>query len=281
MPRGVRKPAVAGRWYPGSAPELTAAVDDYLAAADREAGAPSVGRPIALVAPHAGLIYSGPVAAFAYRLMRAHPPEVVVLLGPSHFVAFDGVSLYPGGFDSPLGTADLDEDCAAALLAAAPSVHEDASAHAREHSLEMQLPFVRRIAPRTKIVPLVMGHQTDAVARELGDALGSALAGRRALLVASTDLSHYHDAVTAARLDAVVLEHVARCDADGLQRALDRRPDHACGGGPLVAVMRAALRLGADRATVLKYADSGDVSGDKTAVVGYMAAALDRQEPQP
>src|SRR5262249_41205310 len=100
--------------------------------------------------------------------------------------------------------------------------------------------------------------------------------GRRALLVASTDLSHYQDAATASRLDAVVVDCVARMDADGLQRALDRRPDHACGGGPTVAVMRAARALGATDAVVLNYADSGDVSGDKSSVVGYMAAALGR-----
>ena len=111
-------------------------------------------------------------------------------------------------------------------------------------------------------------------ARALGDGLGSALAGREVLLVASTDLSHYHDAATAAALDAVVIDHVSRLDADGLQRALNRRPDHACGGGPTVAVMRAARQLGATDAVVLKYADWSDVSGDKSAVVGYLAAVL-------
>ena len=100
--------------------------------------------------------------------------------------------------------------------------------------------------------------------------------GRNALIVASTDLSHYQDANTAARLDAVVIDHVARLDADGLQRALDARPEHACGGGPTVAVMRAARQLGADTSVILKYADSGDVSGDKSAVVGYLAAAIGR-----
>jgi AmmeMemoRadiSam system protein B len=110
--------------------------------------------------------------------------------------------------------------------------------------------------------------------RALGDALGQALSGRRALLVASTDLSHYHGAATASRLDAVVIDCVARFDADGLQRALDARPDHACGGGPTVAVMRAARLAGARDAAVLNYADSGDVSGDKSAVVGYLAAAF-------
>jgi AmmeMemoRadiSam system protein B len=112
------------------------------------------------------------------------------------------------------------------------------------------------------------------MARTLGDALADALGGRRALLVASSDLSHYHDASVAAALDKVVIDCVARFDADGLQQALNARPEHACGGGPMVAVMRAAQRLGARDAVVLDYADSGDVSGDKSAVVGYLAAAL-------
>jgi AmmeMemoRadiSam system protein B len=138
----------------------------------------------------------------------------------------------------------------------------------------MQLPFVQRLARDVPIVPLVIGSQTAATARALGDGLASALRDRRALLVASTDLSHYHDAITANRLDQVVVDHVSRLDADGLQRALDRNPDHACGGGPTVAVMRAARSLGARDAVVLKYADSGDVSGDKSSVVGYLAAAI-------
>jgi AmmeMemoRadiSam system protein B len=138
----------------------------------------------------------------------------------------------------------------------------------------MQLPFLKRLAPAAKIVPLIMGWQEPATARVLGDALAAALRGRRALLIASTDLSHYRDAATATRLDAVVIDHVSRLDADGLQRALEAQPEHACGGGPTVAVMRAARQLGARDAVILKYADSGDVSGDKSAVVGYLAAAI-------
>jgi hypothetical protein len=220
-------------------------------------------------------MYSGPVAAHAYRLLHRRTFDVIVLVGPSHFVAFDGVAIYrTGGFQTPFGIAPVDEQCAVDIMKAAPIVRVHDAAHAREHSLEMQLPFVQRLAPATPIVPLVMGFQSAATARALGDALGTVLAGRRALLVASTDLSHYHDAATAARLDGVVIGHVARFDADGLQRALDLTPDHACGGGPLVAVMRAAHALGARDAVVLDYHDSGDVSGDKSSVVGYMAAAL-------
>jgi AmmeMemoRadiSam system protein B len=138
----------------------------------------------------------------------------------------------------------------------------------------MQLPFLQRLAPAVPIVPLVMGYQTPQTARALGDALAAVLKGRRALLVASTDLSHYHDADTARALDAVVIDCVSRLDAERLQHALDVQPEHACGGGPTVAVMRAAQQLGARDAVVLDYADSGDVSGDKSAVVGYLAAAF-------
>ena len=207
---------------------------------------------VALVAPHAGLMYSGPVAAHAYRLLRGRAFDVAVLVGPSHFVGFDGVAVSrAGGFETPFGVAPIDEECAAALMRATPIVREHPAAHAREHSLEMQLPFLQHLAPATPIVPLVMGYQTAETARALGDALAAVLRGRNALLVASTDLSHYHDAATAARLDAVVIDCVARFDADGLQRALDAQPDHACGGGPTVAVMRAARALGARDAVVL------------------------------
>jgi len=271
----IRNAAVAGTWYPGTAPALAAAVDGYLAAAAEHPAPAELSDLVALVAPHAGLMYSGPVAAHAYRLLRNRTVRLVVLVGPSHFVAFDGVSIHrAGGFDTPLGIVEIDEACAAAVMAAAPIVHERAAAHAREHSLEMQLPFLKRLAPEARIVPLVMGRQDAATADALGDALGGVLRGRQALLVASTDLSHYYDAPTASRLDAVVIDHVSRFDADGLQRALDARPEHACGGGPTVAVMRAARHLGARDGVILRYADSGDVSGDKSAVVGYLAAAL-------
>src|SRR5262245_23737689 len=271
MPVPIRRAAVAGSWYPGSAGELAAAVDGHLAGARADVK----GELVALIAPHAGLNYSGPVAAHAYRLLRDRRFDVAVLVGPSHFVGFDGVAASAAdGFDGPLGVARIDTGCTAALVEAGPLVREHAAAHGREHSLEMQLPFLKRVAPDAAIVPLVMGHQEAETARGLGDLLASVLAGRNALLIASTDLSHYHDALTAARMDAVFMDCVATFDDERLQRVLDDCPDHACGGGPTVAVMRAARLLGAGDARILKYADSGDVSGDKSSVVGYLAAAF-------
>lgn len=276
MVNTIRRAAVAGSWYPGSAQALVAAVDRHLEKATKDVA----GDLVALVAPHAGLMYSGSVAAHAYRLLRDRRFDVVVLVGPSHFVGFDGVAVHrAGGFETPLGLARIDEDCANAIAAASPVIREYPSAHVREHSLEMQLPFIQRLAPDAGIVPLLMGHQTAAAAGALGEALTQGLAGRSSLLVASTDLSHYHDAATAAELDAVVIDHVKRFDADGLQRVLDARPEHACGGGPTVSVMRAARALGARDAVILDYADSGDVSGDKSAVVGYLAAAFGNFSP--
>ena len=239
----IRKAAVAGTWYPGSSTALAAAVDAHLEAARTDVD----GDLVALVAPHAGLMYSGPVAAHAYRLLRDRQFDVAVLVGPSHFVGFDGVAAFPsGGFETPFGVAPIDDACAADVMAASPVVRANPAVHGREHSLEMQLPFVQRLAPGIRIVPLLMGHQTATTARSLGDALAAALRGRRALLVASTDLSHYQDAATAAQMDRVVIDCVERIDADALQQALHNRPDHACGGGPTVAVLRAAAMLGAD-----------------------------------
>ena len=271
MSAKVRRAAVAGSWYPGTAPALAEAVDRHLAHTTQDVA----GDLVALIAPHAGLMYSGPVAAHAYRLLRGRQFDLAVLVGPSHFVGFEGVSVYPsGGFETPFGVAPIDEACAQALLHTNSTVKEHPGAHAREHSLEMQLPFLQHLAPGVPIVPMVMGYQREETADALGDALATVLRGKRALVVASTDLSHYQDAKTAAELDGVVVDCVSRFDADALQYALRLQPDHACGGGPTVAVMRAAKALGARDAVVLNYADSGDVSGDKSAVVGYMAAAL-------
>jgi MEMO1 family protein len=268
----LRPEAVAGTWYPGRPDSLVKEVDAYLSAV---ADGPSDERVFALVAPHAGLMYSGPVAAWAYRAVQGADIDVAVLVGPSHRVGFDGVALYPrGAFSTPLGPVSIAADVADAIRAAAPVVHDDVAAHAPEHSLEMQLPFIRRVLPDTPIVPLLMGDQSAETIDALAASLSSALSGHRALMVASSDLSHYLDARAAAILDREVLECVDRFDAERLMEALRVRPDHACGGGPILAVMRAAKALGARSGRVLRYADSGDVSGNKRAVVGYMAAAF-------
>jgi len=269
----LRRAAVAGSWYPGTASAITGEVDRYLEAAGQP---PPAGRLVALVSPHAGLRYSGPVAAYGYGLLRGTAVETVVLVGPSHRAAFDGVAAHAGGaWETPLGRAPIDEEVAQAILDADPVVFDDPDVHRDEHSLEMQMPFLQRVLPGLRIVPLLMGSQSRREVEALAAALAKAVAGRRALLVASSDLSHYQPAAVANRLDATVVEEVGRFDEEALMARLETHHNVACGGGPIVAVMKAARALGAGRATVLKYGDSGDVGEhDKSHVVGYLSAAL-------
>ena len=276
----VRPPAVAGSWYPAAEGPLRAAVAAHLSAAGGTDADIRAGDIRAIIAPHAGLVYSGPVAAHAYRAVAGRAYDVAVLVGPSHHVGFDGVAIHPrGAFDTPLGQVPVAARVADRLMSSA-CIRTHPTAHMREHSIEMQLPFLRQVLPETPIVPLIIGSQERGTILALAEALAGTLVGSTPLLVASTDLSHYFDAARAAALDGVVVDCVTRFDPDGLLTEYERYPPHergrcvACGGGAAVAVMKAAAALGAREARALCYADSGDVSGDKTAVVGYLAAAL-------
>jgi AmmeMemoRadiSam system protein B len=277
----IRRSAVAGSWYPDNPTRLAVELDLYLAKAAVEVTARS---PRALIAPHAGLMYSGPVAAFAYKMLSGSSYRSIVLVGPSHFVPFRGVSIWPSGhWQTPFGAIAVDTDLAHAIRMECFDVVDLPSAHGREHSLEMQLPFVGHLQPGARIVPLVMGQQTRETVFALGDGLVRAIRAvngsndsndSTVLLIASSDLSHYEDSAVASRMDEVIVRHVEALDPKGLMTTLEQEPRHACGGGPMVAVMQAARQLGASEAQVLRYADSGDVSGDKSSVVGYLAAAV-------
>jgi len=269
----VRTSPIAGTWYPARADAIGVEVEKYLGAARVS---PPPGPLVALISPHAGLRYSGPVAAHAYALLRGREDLTAVLVGPSHRMAFDGVAVAArGAFETPLGPAPIDEDIAGRLVARGGKIVDDARPHRSEHSLEMQLPFLQHVVPGLRIVPVLMGSQERAEVDMLAEALAGALEGTDALLVASSDLSHYHPAPEANALDAEVVDDVQRFDPEALMDRLERFHGHACGGGPMVTVMKAARGRGARRATILKYGDSGDVAeGDKSQVVGYLAAAL-------
>jgi MEMO1 family protein len=271
-PSPLRRLAFAGTWYAGDPHRLAREVDAALAAASASA------RPArALVSPHAGLMYSGHVAACSYRALGSSPRKAVVLVGPSHYEAFRGCAmLRRGAIETPWEPLPIAESLADDLAAKTTLVSQTFDQiHAREHSLELQLPFLARVLPQVPVIPILMGEQSRHVAFGLGDALADVFAGSdEVAFVASSDLSHYHDAATAGRMDRVVLDALNALDPDRLMSALEREPHHACGGGPIVAVLHAARRLGATAGGVLKYADSGDVSGDKSSVVGYVSAAF-------
>jgi hypothetical protein len=270
----VRPSPIAGSWYPGDAAAVRAEVDRYLA------DVPATrldGRLVGLIAPHAGLRYSGPVAAHAYAPLRGRSGLVAVLVGPSHRAAFDGVAVYDrGAFETPLGRAVVDDRIASWLVEEGRGVVvADERPHRLEHCLEMQLPFLQRLVPDLRIVPLLMGSQVREEVDALAALLGGVAGAEDVVVIASSDLSHYHPAPTANRLDAQVIAEVEACRPEGLMDLLERSHEHACGGGPMVAVMKAARSVGASTARVLRYADSGDAGErDKTRVVGYMAAAL-------
>lgn len=236
------------------------------------------GRLVGLISPHAGLRYSGPVAAHGYAHLRGVAELSVVLVGPSHRSIFDGVAVYASGsFETPLGNVPVDEALASALVAQHTRIRDLPGPHRDEHSLEMQLPFLQCLIPELRIVPVLMGDQGREDVEALARALATAVASARPpiLLVASSDLSHYHPAHDANRLDMLVVDDVRRFEPDALMHRLETSPQHACGGGPMVSVMMASRLLGAERSLILRYADSGDAGEhDKSRVVGYLSAAL-------
>ena len=272
----IRPAAHAGSWYPGNQAALAADVDDYVA----QARVPSASRVDAILAPHAGLMFSGRIGAYAYKLAAQHAYDVALVVGPSHHYGFDGVAVWPaGGFESPLGVAPVHEDAANEILKT-PVAQALTAAHGPEHSLELQLPFLRRLMPDVPLVPMLMGFQHRQTIDALADALATVARRRATLLIASTDLSHFFDAATAATLDGRVRDCVAAFDPEALHALFEEYPERergryvACGGGPAIAVMKAARALGASAGRNLKYGHSGEVSGDHDGVVGYLAAAF-------
>ncbi|MHC1744080.1 MAG: AmmeMemoRadiSam system protein B [Syntrophobacteraceae bacterium] len=270
----IREPAIAGTWYPGSPGELRQQVVSFLAGVP-VAGGTAPENVVALIAPHAGYVYSGQVAAYAYKQIDGRTFDTVVIIAPSHRVPFSGVAVYDrGGFRTPLGVMEIDRELTEALEKKDKRIRFVPDAHTQEHALEIQLPFIQVLLPRARLVPLLMGDQDRATCEALADALASACAGKSVLIVASSDLSHFHSYDKAKRLDQVVLDQVTGLDPNGLLDALAQSKCEACGGGPMVTAMLTARKLGATRSKVLHYANSGDVTGDRTRVVGYMAAAL-------
>jgi AmmeMemoRadiSam system protein B len=225
-------------------------------------------------------MYSGQVAGYAYRQVMGKAYPTVVVVAPSHRAAFAGASVYHrGGYETPLGVVTVNAAMAGAIMARSDRLNYYQQAHANEHSLEVQVPFLQRALGRFQLVPIVMGDQDLSTCRLLASALAGALKGEQVLLVASSDLSHYHTYDEAVELDKALLEAVGRFDAQGLYQNLRAGKGEACGGGPMTTVMMAAGLLGADGARVLHYANSGDVTGDRGHVVGYMAAAVYRTAP--
>jgi hypothetical protein len=267
----LRKSVIAGSWYPGDPAILKKDIEKYFAVV------PDLnlqGEIIGLIAPHAGYVYSGQIAAYAYKLIRGEKCDAVIVVGPSHRVAFHGVSiLSKGGYETPLGVVPVAEDLARDIKKLSRVVDDIPAAHIQEHSLEIQLPFLQVALGDFSFVPLVMGDQNAETCYDLAEAIYKVAQNKKILIVGSSDLSHFHNYNKAEQMDAVVLKYLQNADADGLLESLDKNICEACGGGPMVVAMLVARKLGAVKSRLLKYANSGDVTGDKSSVVGYAASA--------
>ncbi len=266
----VRRPAVAGYFYPKKADELRSVIKGMVDPRAQKEKARAV------VSPHAGYIYSGPVAGAVYSSVLL--PERFVILGPSHrgqrplFAIMD-----QGAWRTPLGDVPLDSGLAESLVRRSALVRVDENAHGEEHSLEVQLPFLQYLKPAFSIVPLCVSPLADYTAlEELGTALAGAVreSGTDVLLVASTDMSHYVSSETAKRKDFLAIERIRALDARGLYDLVQQEDISMCGFQPTTAVLLAAKELGAGRADLVRYMTSGETSGDFDQVVGYAGLRL-------
>ena len=273
MTSAVRTPAVAGRFYPGRAEELLRDIRQYTS----PVGTPvKTGRIAAIgcVAPHAGYIYSGGVAGAVYS--RLEIPARCVILCPNHTGKGRPLAVMANTtWQTPLGEVAGDAELAARLLRRFPALEEDSAAHRSEHAIEVQLPFLQAQQPELNIVPIVIGTSDFDVLRGLGEALADVIADlkekhqEKVLIVASSDMNHYEsDAVTRVK-DHKAIERVLAMDARGLWEVVMNEDISMCGFGPTIVMLTAAKLLGAASATLVKYATSGDVSGDYESVVGY------------
>jgi len=282
----VRRPAVAGTFYAGQEKSLRAQIESSFTHRLGPGDVPKVNdegarQIIGIVCPHAGYVYSGPVAAHAYASL-AHDgrPDVVVLIGPNHRrygadIAIDSTQYW----QTPLGLAPVDTQMALDIQSKAPAVEIDPVAHLYEHSLEVQLPFLQYVYGESiRIVPILMASQDFNLSAELGRAIASAGRNANLVIIASTDLTHYETQEKAVRDDQLILEAITRIAPADLLRIVSKQHITMCGPGPVAAMLVAAQVLGATHATILRYATSGDVSGDYSQIVGYTAAQVTRTE---
>jgi len=289
----VRAAGVAGGFYPADPKELTQMIDGLLA----QSSVPHVQGPlVALICPHAGYIFTGPVAAACFVQLKGRKYARVVVIAPSHYENFPFSSIYDGdAYATPLGNVPVDKEFRAKLAHLSSAIKISDRGHLKvgenaEHALEVQLPWLQRTLGEFKLVPIIMGEQNYGLERGLGRALAKALLAETAearaqtLILVSSDLSHYHPYDYAVNVDHQTLQAIADWDYLSLSRnfAMWERGVQtweACGGGPIVAAMIAAEGLGATHAQILKYANSGDATGDKTRVVGYGAVAITPASP--
>lgn len=270
----VRPPAVAGAFYPADSAELAQMVNSHLGSVGVE---PAIdGQILAILVPHAGLVYSGQTAAYAFKLLKGLDIRNAVLCGPSHQYGFRGVSVYGPSitWKTPLGTVACNDTLCDLILKNDKAAGVIPEAHEKEHCLEVELPYLQTTLSNFEIVPVIMGYQDKGTADGLQKALEALPADGHTVMVASSDWQHYRPATVGYPMDSLGMDCVAHLDPDRLAKYLGTGQVEMCGGWPAVAVLKAAKAKGADKVKILRYSDSGDLSGDKEKVVGYVAAVV-------
>lgn len=268
----VRKPAVAGMFYTSDPHELREEIDKFLSMVP---DTPLSGRIWSLIVPHAGYLYSGLTAAHAYKLLKKNPVSTVVLISPSHREYFAGISIYQGdAFRTPLGDIPIDQKLSDRLAEKDSVIIRSDRGHRAEHAIEVQLPFLQVVLGQFAIVPITVGDQRPEFCHHLSEKLASALRDTDVVMIASTDLSHYHTAEEADKLDKIIIADLAEFNHARLMSDIQSQRAEACGGGPAVIALAASEKLGATDVKILHQCNSGDVTGDRSAVVGYVSAVV-------
>jgi len=266
-----RSPSAAGYFYPGSKDKLNQQIE--LLFRDTSTNN-TFGKISGLVAPHAGYIYSGKTAAFAYNTIRERNYNNVIIISPSHREYFEGSCVYNGdGYITPLGTLEVNKELADKLTVGSKTIFQGLKGHGREHGIEVHLPFLQFMFPEFKIIPVVMGDQSELNINELADKIAGIL-DDKTLVVASSDLSHFYPRYLANELDSIVAKRIGDYDYEGLLYDLEHKKCEACGGGPIVAMMKSLNLINNKNSLVLHRSDSGDTTGDINEVVGYLSAAI-------
>lgn len=267
----IRKPCVSGQFYPGAEGELRSLIQSYLDKAASQAD-PGVR---ALIVPHAGYPYSGPVAAEAYKMIRGQNYDAVILLGFTHRTPFRGIYVDThDAYETPLGQVPVDKILAETIRVQDPLLQGGpADGKLEEHSLEVQVPFLQTVLPSLKIVPIYMSHQDTESAWILSQAIAKAVAGKNILVVASTDLSHYHPYDAAVQMDRAFVSLAEQGDAARIAAETETGAVEACGTGPVMALLMLGRQLGWTNPKLIRYANSGDITGTRGQVVGYAAMA--------
>lgn len=263
---GGKEPSVAGTFYPSDKNTLKEAVEGFLFKAEAK---PHSGRLIAIISPHAGYIFSGQVAAYGYKNLKGSSIKRVILIGPSHQVGFKGASVYTkGGFRTPLGLVRINEKLAEDLLNETADVRFYPEAYEKEHSIEVQLPFLQTVLKDFTIVPILISSPTRQTIEHLVSRL-TEIIDEKTLLIASTDLSHYHDYLKAKEMDSKIIAAIERLSIVDTERLLRNGEAELCGAFPVLITMEVSRRVGANMGVLFKYANSGDVTDEKARVVGY------------